>query len=247
MLSGISWAQQAFIQKHLFISNGNDTLPYRLIEPVNKKASVKYPLVLFLHGSVARGNDNEAPLRQFPALFTDSLNRVNFPCYVLIPQCPKKDAWVMFPGFPHSLAATDTPTRACRLTLEMIDKLARQLQVDQDRIYITGLSLGGEGTFDFIARRPSLFAAAMPLCAVADTAQAKRIAHIPLWVFHGDEDAVNPVEYSQMMVMAIEKQGGQPVYTEYKGVKHNCWVQAYREPGLLPWLFSQKRVSKPRN
>lgn len=104
-----------------------------------------------------------------------------------------------------------------------------------------GYSMGGEGSFDLLTRRPKLFAAAVPICAVADTSQARQIAHIPIWAFHGDQDDVNNVKYTRLMVAELKKYNGKPIYTEYPGGKHNIWTKAYAEPGLFDWLFAQKR------
>lgn len=232
--------QQGAVPGKDFFAEHNDTLPYRLFYPTGFDASKKYPLVLFLHGAGALGSDNQAQLNDLPKLFTDSLNKIKYPCFVLAPQCPKHDAWVNFPGFPNSLATTETPTTSTRLTLALVDTLSENLPIDKKRIYITGLSLGGEGTFDFLTRRPTLFAAAVPICAVADTSKATSIKHIPVWIFHGDEDDVNSVAYSRLMVTALKRAGGNPKYTEYKGVRHDSWTKAYAEPDLPAWLFSQK-------
>ena len=101
--------------------------------------------------------------------------------------------------------------------------------------------MGGEGTFDLLTRRPDLFAAAVPICSVSDTARANLIYQIPIWAFHGDQDDVNNVKYSRLMIDALKKNNGTPIYTEYPGIKHNSWSKAYNEPGLFDWLFSQKQ------
>lgn len=232
-------AQQfdAFERKQ-FVSR-NDILPYRLLYPVNYDPGKRYPLVLFLHGAGSWGNDNEKPLSLFPTIFLDSLNRKKYPCFIVVPQCTQKEPWVRFPGFPNNIATPDTPTTSTRLTLELIRALKKELPVKQKHIYITGLSLGGEGTFDFLSRAPALFAAAIPICGVADTAKAKLYKQIPLWAFHGDEDNVNDVKYTRMLIASLKKAGSKPMYTEYKGVKHNSWIKAYAEPELLDWLFSK--------
>lgn len=227
--------------ERLVYNSQGDTLPYRLLYPAGYKKSIKYPLILFLHGSGARGSDNELQLTNLPAVFTDSLTRVAYPCFVLVPQCAKKDAWVNFPDFPRSLHATDTPSTSASLTLALAEELMRTFNIDKSRVYITGYSMGGEGTFDLIARKPHMFAAAVPICPVADTATAGHIRNIPVWVFHGESDSVNSVIYSRMMVNALKRAGGAPRYTEYTGVGHRCWNKAYTEPGLIQWLFHQKK------
>lgn len=225
-------------EKKQFIS-GNDTLPYRLLYPLNYNPGKKYPLVLFLHGAGAFGTDNQRQLKGLPNIFLDSQNRKKYPCFVLVPQCTRKEPWASFPGYPKSIATPDTPTTSTKLTLELISVLKNELPFNQKHIYITGLSLGGEGTFDFLSRAPNLFAAAIPICGVADTAKAKIYRNVPIWAFHGDEDDVNDVKYMRMIISSLKKAGGNPKYTEYKGEKHNIWAKAYGEPTLLNWLFTK--------
>lgn len=239
-----AFPQKAEFEKSTYIAASKDTLPYRLLRPANQEKSKKYPLILFLHGSGARGNDNAKHLATVPKSFTDSIIRLKYPCFILAPQCPSNDGWVNFPLFPQSLEATDSPTTTARLTIELTESLFFSENIDTNRIYIIGYSLGGEGTLDFISREPNLFAAAIPICAVADTSKAAVIKHIPIWVFHGTDDKVNSVEYSRMMVKSLEKAGGKPKYTEYSGVGHKCWDKAYQEPDLLEWLFTQNRKTK---
>ena len=224
--------------KKKFVS-GNDTLPYRLLYPLDYNPAKKYPLILFLHGAGSWGNDNEKHLKSVPAVFLDSANRKKHPCFILVPQCTKEEPWVRFPGFPNSVATPDTPTISTKLTLQLIKVLKSELPLKQKQIYITGLSLGGEGTFDFLSRAPELFAAAIPICGIADTAKAKNYSKVPLWAFHGDEDKVNDVKYTRMIISSLKKAGGKPKYTEYNGVKHNSWINAYAEPTFLEWLFDK--------
>lgn len=235
-----STAQQPVFEKHSYIT-GSDTLPYRLVYPYNYNPARSYPLVVFLHGSSLRGSDNERQLRYVPDAFTDAGTRKKYPCFLLIPQCPGQDSWANFPRFPASLKTPDTPTTASKILLQLIVQMKASLPVDNNRIYLTGYSMGGEGSFDLMARAPAMFAAAVPVCAVADTSTAAGIKHIPIWVFHGKLDEVNPVTYSRIMVKALEDAGGKPRYTEYDTLGHRCWQQAYGEPELLPWLFAQKK------
>jgi predicted peptidase len=222
-------------------SAGKDSLPYRLLYPLQYSKHKRYPIVLFLHGAGQRGTYNEVQLTGVPKALTDSSGREKYPCFILVPQCPKKDVWVKFPHFPESLQTTTLPTRSAQAALGQLDLLISQLPVDKKRVYVIGYSMGGEGAFDFLTRRPDLFAAAIPICSVADTARASLIYQIPIWAFHGDQDDVNDVRYSRLMIDALKKYKGSPIYTEYPGMKHNIWSKAYNEPGLFEWLFSQKR------
>lgn len=149
--------------------------------------------------------------------------------------------WVYFPHFPESLEATAEPTFPAQWTFQLIAQLMATLPIDEQRVYITGYSGGGEGTFDFVTRRPHLFAAAVPLCSVSDTAKANLIHHIPIWAFHGDKDEINDVKYSRMMIAALKKHGGKPNYTEYPGMGHSIIAKAYQQPGLFDWLFLQRK------
>lgn len=227
-------------RKEVFVTAG-DSLPYRLLYPKNYNPRKKYPVVLFLHGSGVRGNDNEKQLASVPAALTESAGREKYQSFILVPQCPAKDVWVKFPGFPNSLTATPEPTPAARSVFKLLDSLIAHTAIDKKRVYVTGYSMGGEGALDFIARRPELFAAAVPICSVSDTATAKVIRKIPIWVFHGDDDKVNDVKYSRIMIEALKQQGAKPIYTEYPGVPHNSWTKAYQEPELFGWMFRQRR------
>ncbi|WP_316812644.1 dienelactone hydrolase family protein [Pedobacter heparinus] len=234
-------AQETSAYTRAIYVTSKDSLPYRLLYPLNYNKHKKYPIVVFLHGSGQRGNDNEAQLIGVPKRLTDSAGRAKYPCFILVPQCSKKDVWVKFPNFPASLETTRLATPSAGLTLTKLDLLIKNLPIDRKRIYVTGYSMGGEGAFDFLSRRPNLFAAAIPICSVSDTAKAGLIYKVPIWAFHGDQDEVNHVKYSRLMITALENHKGKPKYTEYRGVKHNSWTKAYEEPGLFDWLFSQKR------
>lgn len=230
----------AAFKEELFTNGQKEQLPYRLLYPANYDAAKKYPLVLFLHGAGSQGNDNSRQLAEVPAMLRLAAAGDKYACFVLAPQCPKDDAWALFPEYPLSYTAKEQ-SRASRLSLEIVDSLIQKLSIDRDRIYVTGLSLGGEGTFDIITRRPHFFAAAVPVCGIADHTKAALMKSTPLWIFHGDEDEINSVEYSRAMVKALREEGAPPRYTEYKGVKHDSWTRAYQEPELLEWIFQQRR------
>lgn len=221
------------------IGGNSDTIAYRLVYPARQEPGKKYPLLVLLHGMGTRGNDNKQPFEKFAAFFSDSATANKFPCYILIPQCPKNDVWVSFPGFPGSLVASTAPTHAAQSVLQLIHRLLATKNMDSGRVYLSGYSMGGEGTFDLLTREPSLFACAVPLAAVADTAKAGLISHIPIWAFHGSDDKVNDVKYSRMMIEAIKKQGGNPHYTEISGVGHDCRNEAYLNEALWKWVFEQ--------
>jgi predicted peptidase len=232
--------------KRVYRDKDGATIPYCLFVPKGYDAKQKYPLILFLHGAGERGNDNGRQLLHPDVLqLVTAKQAAKNPCFVVAPQCPAVAKWVDVNWWqrPHH-RTPEKPAEPMRLTLEMLDGLTKEYSIDADRIYVTGLSMGGYGTFDLLVRRPAYFAAAVPLCGGADDARAKDFAHVPIWVFHGSKDGAVPVERSRSVVEALKKAGGNPKYTEYEGEGHLIWKRAYAEPELADWLFSQKRAKK---
>jgi predicted peptidase len=228
----------------VFKGEGDAKLNYRLLKPLGYDAKKKYPLVLFLHGAGERGDDNKAQLKHVAPTYAAKENREKFPCFVLAPQCPSGQKWadVNWGAKTHDLP--EKPATPMALTLQLIEQLKKQYSIDADRLYITGLSMGGYGTWDAVARHPEMFAAAVPMCGGGDENTAAKIAKLPIWNFHGDKDGAVPVARSRNMIEALKKAGGNPKYTEYPGVGHDCWTPAMKEADLLPWLFAQKRGEK---
>ncbi|WP_207512408.1 dienelactone hydrolase family protein [Longitalea luteola] len=236
-------------EKKEFIS-GNDTLRYRVLYPIDYKASKKYPLIVFLHGSGERGSNNEAQLKHGGSLFADSANRQKFPAIVIFPQCPQNDFWSRIrrePDKKDSLGAFTFPSdqpigKSLDLVSRLLDSLVASRLVKTKKIYLAGLSMGGMGTFELLWRKPGFFAAAIPICGGGDpqkvTVYAKKF---PIWLFHGDNDQAVPVGNSRLMYNSLKAAGAKAKYTEYPGVGHDSWNNAFREPELLPWLFKQKR------
>ncbi len=237
-----------FLKKEFEGKNGG-ILPYRILYPENYNPDQQYPLLLFLHGAGEKGNDNKKQLIHGSSMFLEPENRNNFPAFVVFPQCPEDGWWI---DLSQRQALDDDPdlqesvqfpaSNPMKLVLELLDQLTSDLNVDNNRLYVMCLSMGGYGTFDLLSRRPEWFAAAVPICGGGNTGLAERYApHTSLWVFHGEEDNVVPAELSRNMVKAIEEAGGDIKYTEYKGVGHNSWDPAFAEEDLLPWIFDQKR------
>jgi predicted peptidase len=137
----------------------------------------------------------------------------------------------------------EKPSESWGLTLELLDQLTKELPIDRSRIYVTGLSMGGYGTWDAIQRNPELFAAAVPVCGGGDGQQAEQLKTIPIWAFHGDADTAVKPQRSIAMVEAINKLGGHAKLTMYEGVAHNSWDNAYADPEMMKWLFSQKKAA----
>lgn len=126
------------------------------------------------------------------------------------------------------------------MVVQIMDSVEKEFSIDPARIYVTGQSMGGFGTWDIIMRYPKKFAAAIPICGGGDPSQAKNIAHLPIWTYHGDKDNAVPIAGTREMVEALKKADGNIKYSEYKDGGHNIWVRAWKEEDLTQWLFNQQ-------
>ena len=228
---------------------GADTLNYRILYPSKYDVNKKYPVILLLHGAGERGNDNEAQLKWGSKLFADSVNRAKYPAFVIFPQCPQEDFWAKIVRDTTSkdslgsfrFQSAGPASKALALVENMIDSFAKTPQVNKQKIYIGGLSMGGMGTFELLWRKPAFFAAAFPICGGGDPAKVPSYAkNFPIWVFHGGSDPVVPVGNSRLMVNMLKNSGAKVKFSEYPGVAHDSWNNAFAEPTLLSWLFDQK-------
>jgi predicted peptidase len=242
----LAFAQKKFdpskvMEKRTF-KKGKAALSYRLFVPEGyEQSKERYPLVVFLHGAGERGDDNTAQLVHGVADFVKPQSQKKRPCLVVAPQCPKDQVWCfgLIPKLEKKHKKPDV--EAGDLALALVESLCQEYRIDNKRIYLTGLSMGGYGTWELLCRKPELFAAGLPVCGGGDVKKADKIAKIPLWCFHGDKDEAVPVKHSREMIAAIEKAGGKPKYTEYKGVEHDSWTQTYADPKVHEWLFEQKK------
>jgi predicted peptidase len=208
---------------------------YVVYTPPGFDRSKTYPLVLFLHGSGERGTDNRRQLRVGlgPSLREDPSR---CPAIVLFPQAESEARWpveVWAPGQPDGKRA-----------LEILDRTTAEFRIDPDRVYLTGISMGGIGSWRQAAADPDRWAAVVPICGGGHSGHADRLIQLPIWCFHGGADFVVPTAFSRQMIQAIQKAGGSPKYTEYPGVGHDSWDKAYREPELWSWLFAQNRADR---
>lgn len=248
-ISGIlfmSNAQKSPFYKFKFRTESKDTLYYRLLPPMvraskAKAPKIRYPLVVFLHGSGERGNDNELQLKNGVSFFADTITRKKFPTYVLVPQCPVDKKWADVDFHAASNKMPADPSSAMDGVIQLINSIIEQNLIDTSRIYVTGISMGGFGTFDLISRYPDIFAAGAPVCGGGYEDLAKDLVQVPLWIFHGGkDDIVNPAR-SRSMVEAIKKAGGNPKYTEFEDGGHIIWDKVYSDSKFYEWLFAQKR------
>lgn len=224
-------------------ADGGGSIPYRLRMPLNWDTSAeRLPLVLFLHGAGERGSDNASQLTWGGRMLGRGF-QAKHPCFVVAPQCPPGRQWVDTPWTTGSYSTRAVKeSDELRMAVEIVRGVMKEFgnSIDPDRVYVMGLSMGGYGTWDAVTRHPDLFAAAVPICGGGDPGMAGAIK-APVWAFHGGADTVVPPRASREMIDALKKSGAEPKYTEYEGVGHNSWVNAWAEKDLGDWLFAQKR------
>jgi len=228
------------------VKEGDATIEfaYRLLkpEPDATAGDARQPLVVFLHGAGERGGDNIAQLKYLPAWLAEPDARRRYPAFVLAPQCRPDERWVDVSWADgQSTPQPAAPSTDLAAAIAAIDEVVAREPVDPARIYLTGLSMGGYGTWDLAARFPERFAAAMPICGGGDERVAAKLAALPIWCFHGDADKAVPVGRSRDMIAAVRRAGGKPIYSELADVGHDSWTPAYRDRFVLDWLFSQRK------
>ena len=219
------------------------TLPYRIYIPQNYSADKKYSFLLFLHGAGSRGygNDHVKNVGIINTIMNDPVASEKF--IIVAPQCAPNNQWVNTP-WGNGSYSQDTVGMSSYLaaTYDLICNLKNEYSVDENRMYITGLSMGGYGTWDMITRYPDMFAAAIPICGAADLSRASLIKDIPIWAFHSKGDATVPSSGSRDMVEALKEVGGSVKYTEYSDDAHDAWTRAYSTEELYTWLYSQHKT-----
>ncbi len=226
-----------------FKPEGSDLgLKYRILKP-ETKAGEKLPLVLCFHGAGERGDDNEKHIGYFVPMWTGE-NATNYRAFFVLPQVPNNQLWASYGWSTKTDEMQPEPSQTMSLTRKLVDELLKNLPIDPDRIYVTGLSMGGYGTWEFGQRYSDITAAIAPVCGGGDPRLAERIKHIPVWAFHGDKDGVVKVTETTKVTDALKKAGAQPKVTIYEGVGHDSWRPAYREKDLLKWMFAQRRATK---
>lgn len=245
-ISIIAQHQASEFKYEVFAHNG-DSLNYRILFPKDFSAEKRYPLVLFLHGAGERGDDNESQMIHGSDLFLKEENRQKYPAIVIFPQCPKDDYWAKVDidrsEFPlkFDFQFEEGPTPSMRMVMKLIDALSEKSFIDKDQRYLMGLSMGGMGTFELLARKPETFAAAIAICGAAEPeTTSKYRKDLPIRIFHGLQDNVVPPHYSKDMAAAINENRGNASLRLYKDANHNSWDSAFAECDLLDWLFSYR-------
>ncbi|MEX2187631.1 MAG: alpha/beta hydrolase-fold protein [Pirellulales bacterium] len=236
-------AYEARVHKYTGGEYKDEEFKYRMLSPANIEAGKKYPVVLFLHGAGERGDDNESQLKYFPTWMAEAKMREKYPCFVIAPQCRTGKSWSVGNwGAKDSSEMPKQPTDQLKVAIAVLDSAMKSLPIDEKRVYLTGLSMGGYGSWELAMRQPNRFAAVAPICGGGDESQAEKLVKVPLWAWHGNADPAVPVDRSRNMIAAIKKAGGEPKYTELEGVGHDSWTAAYtRQDGVVPWLFEQAK------
>jgi predicted peptidase len=220
---------RGFIERTYKDADGAES-KYVLFVPHGYTGDKPFPVILFLHGIGASKGGRKMPVEVGigPAI---KKQEKTFPAFVVIPQSQNR-TWQA--GSPDANRA-----------LGMLDQVMKDYKIDEKRVYLTGLSMGGGGTWSLAAKHPERWAAIVPICGFTfdQTPQqvAAKVKDIPCWCFHGDKDPLVPVDQPRRIIKAIKEAGGDPKYTEFPGVDHFSWDPAYATPELFPWLFEQSK------
>lgn len=211
-----------FVEKSLTMPDGA-TRHYVVFVPHDYTAQKAWPCILFLHGAGERGTDNEAQVRVgIGKAIRDREETFGF--VTVLPQCAPEPRW-------WTSKSEKAYAMACLARTE------KEYRIDPKRVYLTGLSMGGFGTWALAEDHPQRWAAIVPICGKGDPGKVEAFAHIPCWCFHGAEDGTVPPKHSREMVQALKEAGARPRYTEYPGVGHNSWDRAYGSDELYAWLL----------
>jgi len=200
----------------------DEPLGYLLYLPGDYNAgSREWPLMIFLHGSGERGTDLELVKKNgLPRRLEDGMQ---LPGIVVSPQCPLDTRW------------------SVPVLEQFLDSLLKDYRIDTDRIYLTGLSMGGQGTWNWAMADPERFAAIAPVCGKTDTTHAAALKEMPIWVFHGAKDDVVPIEDSERMVEALKRMGNKVKFSAYPDANHDSWTETYENPRLYKWLLKHHK------
>lgn len=222
-----------------------NSLSYRLFIPDEINHNERYPLILLLHPGGGQGNDNVSQYFFAVNVFiSDKIQNIQ-KCFVFVPQCPEKSQWVntknITTPFKNYMQDDIPESEAMKMIIRIIDKLEKEYPIDKERIYVSGISMGGSGTWDIITRHPDMFAAAVVVNGVNDPGKAHIINNMPVWAFHGVVDRISSVENTRSMIRALKGTGNSKVkYTEYFSKGHNIEKTVYSNSDMVEWLFAQK-------
>lgn len=212
------------LEHHMF-----KTMPYLLSQPEQGEENEGKPLILFLHGVGERGTDLQL-IKQYG--IPDRVATVSdFPFITVSPQCPKDSYW----------------TEETETLKELLIHCVQTYKADPERVYLTGLSMGGAGAWRLAIDHPHLFAALAPICGKSYPKEAHALKGLPVWIFHGEEDDVNPLTHSKDMAEALLEEGADVLLTVYPEVGHDSWTKAYETEELYRWFLSHKNSEYYKN
>ena len=215
-------------------------LPYRLLKPAKIVPGKRYPLTVFLHGAGERGSNNKSQLTYGSKEIVQWIAKSKIDSYVLFPQCPMQEQWADHNWYEVEHTAKSTPTQSMSALLGVIDEIRSNEPVDDQHIFAAGLSMGGFGVYDLIARRPGFFAAGAAFCGGSDCSPQfiEKLAPTRMYIVHGQADEIVSVQNSRNIAAALKQAGASPKYIELEGVGHNCWTNALSNDELFSWLYS---------
>ena len=232
--------------KSVRLNNGHK-LAYTLLNYSDSSSQEKTSFFVFLHGSGERGVDNQAQLKVGVPLFVQTLKSCGLKNFtVFVPQCPENESWVDTDWKAEAHTMKKDPSPSMGSVLFIMDSLISEIpNIDTNRVYVTGLSMGGFGTWEMIQRRPDFFAAAIPVCGGGDANLGKTLIKMPIWAFHGVKDKAVPVIRTIDMFNNIKKEiGSSPIKIKmqiYESKGHFIWNEVYTNTEVINWLIKQKR------
>ena len=247
------FATVEFVKK-TFVASNKLQLPYRAAEKADPNGG-KVPVVVFLHGYGQCGVDNSFTINEMTNIksYLDSTGSDGYK--LLVPQCPNDVKWAEFAMSSTTCTFQEKPSSALVAVFDLLDSYAAMADVDANRIYVTGLSMGGHGTWDAICRRPDFFAAAMPCCGGGDPVCAADIAHVPVLAVHNRGDPTIPVEQTEGIVTALRALGSDVIFEKLENNSHDAWTTCYSRTDDVTagapnhrfvWLFAQNRATNNR-
>jgi predicted peptidase len=229
VLCGAAFAAEAGQHAQTMRKQVEVTVNYQLYLPAEygKEQGKKWPLILFLHGAGERGDDINLVKKHGPPKLLDGKTDLPVAQFIVVsPQCPANKWWEP------------------RDVITLLDEVSQKYDADPARVYLTGLSMGGFGTWETASRFPDRFAAIAPVCGGGDPRRVRTLKDMPAWVFHGDKDPTVPVQRSVEMVEALKQLGNDVKFTRYPEAGHDSWTVTYNNPELYQWFLQHKRGEK---
>lgn len=226
----------------VFVKKDDAGLPYQLYVPADYSEEYVYPVLVFLHGAGERGDDNEAQMKHVIQKLFDDVESPIYQSIVIVPQCPLDNQWVDTPWGEGSYNLDSVKeSNELKSVLDILDGVRSTYNVNDDRLYVMGISMGGFGTWDLLMRHSDLFAAGIPICGGADPYQAPVLVDKPIYAIHDSGDGTVPVSATKDMIEALRELGSTAVqYDEITGYGHWAWDYATAKEGLMEWLFEQR-------